>query len=138
MSRLLEHGADTNACDQDKHTPLHILMSIFTKSPSKAAIIGELLLFNNADPNIFNKDNWCPIHIAFKKGQKEAIKWIIRENPLLKLNSLKMFDLDIQGGTDHWTPLHLAGAAGHSAIIFNLIEAGADLFSRNLDGRTRE
>ena len=136
VRRLLEHGADTNACDQDKHTPLHILMSIFTKSPFKAAIIGELLLFNNADPNIFNKDNWCPIHIAAKKGQKEAIKWIIRENPLLKLNSLKMFDLNIQGGTDHWTPLHLAGAAGHSAIIFNLIEAGADLFSRNLDGRT--
>jgi ankyrin repeat protein len=32
--------------------------------------------------------------------------------------------------------MHLAGHAGHFFIVKMLVEAGADLFVRNIDGRT--
>lgn len=47
-----------------------------------------------------------------------------------------MFDMNLQGGSHYWTPMHLAGHAGHFEIVQLLVEAGAQLFIRNSDGRT--
>eukprot|EP00826_Nyctotherus_ovalis_P016050 TRINITY_DN14622_c0_g2_i1.p1 TRINITY_DN14622_c0_g2~~TRINITY_DN14622_c0_g2_i1.p1 ORF type:complete len:331 (-),score=56.30 TRINITY_DN14622_c0_g2_i1:73-939(-) len=51
-------------------------------------------------------------------------------------NSQLCFDLDLQGGSDKQTALHLAGRAEHSKIVRKLIEGGANLFVRNAKSRT--
>ena len=45
-------------------------------------------------------------------------------------------DFNLQGGSHYWTPMHLAGHAGHFEIVELLVNSGAQLFIRNSDGRT--
>lgn len=81
--------------------------------------------------NIKNNDNWSPLHIAARKGQDKGVQTIIRLNQLLAEKQLELFDLNIAGGVQQWTALHLAAHGGHLAIIRDLITAGADVFQRN-------
>ena len=42
-----------------------------------------------------------------------------------------MFDLNITGGIQSWTAMHLAAHGGHLQIVKDLINGGADIFQRN-------
>ena len=64
----------------------------------------ELLISRKADLNIENYNRWCPIHIAVRNGQYDAVKAILKHNAKCK----QAFDLNAQGGTKQWSPLHLA------------------------------
>mmetsp|Transcript_6150 Transcript_6150/g.5517 ORF Transcript_6150/g.5517 Transcript_6150/m.5517 type:complete len:118 (-) Transcript_6150:139-492(-) len=48
----------------------------------------------------------------------------------------KMFNLNLRGGTDLWTPLHLAASLGHHEIVTLLIENDADLMEKTKTGKT--
>lgn len=66
------------------NTPLHICMSNFSKDIFLSAKIAKLLLDYGANPNVRNKEGWCPVHLAAKKGSLSAIKFAVSHN-LLKL-----------------------------------------------------
>lgn len=52
----------------DSNTPLHMLMVNFNKNNSNAQKIGNLLVELGADCNVFNRDNWAPLHLAIRKN----------------------------------------------------------------------
>lgn len=67
----------------------------------------------SADLNIVNYNHWCPIHIAVRNGQHDAIKAIIKHNKRIARMRLSTrakqssadkkqkpveFDLDAEGG----------------------------------------
>eukprot|EP00929_Paragymnodinium_shiwhaense_P097982 TRINITY_DN59544_c0_g1_i1.p1 TRINITY_DN59544_c0_g1~~TRINITY_DN59544_c0_g1_i1.p1 ORF type:complete len:1129 (-),score=294.76 TRINITY_DN59544_c0_g1_i1:207-3593(-) len=159
MVMLLINGkADVNLTDADGNTPLHVLMSVFDKGGKKAGAIGQILLRSNADCNLMNSDKWAPLHLAARRGQLRGICFVMSHIDASSAECLKgtcnhqasskkskssrvrtctrAFDLNLRGGSHLWTLLHLAGHAGHVPVVQVLIEAGADVFQRNIDGRT--
>eukprot|EP00927_Polykrikos_kofoidii_P082745 TRINITY_DN8307_c0_g1_i1.p1 TRINITY_DN8307_c0_g1~~TRINITY_DN8307_c0_g1_i1.p1 ORF type:complete len:1207 (-),score=184.01 TRINITY_DN8307_c0_g1_i1:797-4417(-) len=159
MVLLLIHGrADVNQTDADGNTPLHVLMSVFDKGGKKAGAIGQILLRHNADCNLMNSDKWAPLHLAARRGQLRGICFVLSHIDSVDSSCLRgtcthqpshkrskssrvrtctrAFDLNLRGGSHLWTPLHLAGHACHVPVVQVLIEAGADVFLRNIDGRT--
>lgn len=160
MVMLLIRGkADVNQTDADGNSPLHVLMSVFDKGGKRAATIGKILLQHNADCNMMNSDKWAPLHLAARRGQLRGIAFVlsnldsadischkgtcshqIAAQKPSKANRVRTcpraFDLNLRGGSHMWTPLHLAGHACHVNVVQVLIEAGSDVFLRNVDGRS--
>ncbi len=137
---LLQRNAKANAGELGTmNTPLHILMAKFHHSPCRAAAIGEMLMNEGAKPNMWNRHGWAPIHIAAKKGQKEAVRWIVRYNERaakMKDKRLHLFEIDIRSETARFTPLHLAAHSGHYKIVRELVLNGADVFVTNIFRKT--
>jgi len=52
-------------------------MGTFENNVCKSILIADCLLSYDTNPNYVNKEGWAPIHIAARKGQKNAIKYII-------------------------------------------------------------
>lgn len=159
MVLLLIHGkADVNQTDADGNTPLHVLMSVFDKGGKRACAIGQILLRHGADCNLMNSDKWAPLHLGARRGQLRGICFVVSQIDACESSCLKgtcshkpthkkskssrvmtcsrAFDLNLRGGSHLWTPLHLAGHACHVPVVQVLIEAGADVFLRNVDNRT--
>jgi ankyrin repeat protein len=63
-------------------------------------------------------------------GDAPAVRSAVDAQPRLVSTPVER---DGQGG---WTPLHLAVAAGHAAVVSELVAAGADLVARTEGGRT--
>ena len=133
---LVKRGADINSQDCEGNSPLHIILGVFNKCNYKSQVIAEILIESGAHVNCFNNERWAPIHLASRRGQTEAIAWVLHENAVLSKSSREIFDINLQGGSHYWTPLHLAGHAGHFEIVQMLVETSAQLFIRNSDGRT--
>lgn len=155
---LIRGKADVNQTDADGNTPLHVLMSVFDKGGKRAGAIGQILLRHNADCNMMNSDKWAPLHLAARRGQLRGICFVLSHIDSVDPACLRgecshqaahkkskssrvrtctrVFDLNLRGGSHLWTPLHLAGHACHVPVVQILIEAGADVFLRNIDGRT--
>jgi ankyrin repeat protein len=55
-------------------------MNIFSKNPERCCYILDLLIFNGANINERNDDQWAPLHTAIRKGQDGAVKAIIKLN----------------------------------------------------------
>ena len=81
----------------------------------------ETLTLNGAVPNFKNNDNWAPIHNAARKNQDSAISTIIAMNTKLKDRQLEEFDINLAGGAQQWTALHLAAHNGNYVIVRELI-----------------
>merc|ERR1740129_1179127 len=149
---------DVNQTDADGNTPLHVLMSVFDMGGKRAGAIGQILLRHNADCNMMNSDKWAPLHLAARRGQLRGISFVLNHIDVVDASCLKgscshqpshnkalssclrtctrAFDLNLRGGSHLWTPLHLAGHACHVSVVQVLIESGADVLLRNVDGRT--
>ena len=120
-----------NKQDSDGNTPLHLVMNIFSKNPERCSHILELLAMNGAKTNQRNNDHWASIHTAVRKGQEKGVEAIIKLNKRLVERRLEPFDLNIVGGSQMWSSLHLAAHASQLQIIADLTRAGADIFQRN-------
>lgn len=138
VKELLKHGADTNCVDFEKNTPLHLLFSIFTKDSKTSAEIANMLIEYGADPNKRNNDGWAPIHLAVRRGQNDCVKWIVKHNMRMKSEGKddRAFDINLKGGGDCWSSLHLASSLGHYEIISLLLENDADLIERTKTGKS--
>ena len=106
-------------------------MNIFSKNPERCGHILELLTMNGVKVNQKNHDHWAPLHTAVRKGQEKGVNAIIKLNKKLAAKNLEQFDLNIAGGIQQWSSLHLAAHASQLQIIVDLTRAGADIFQRN-------
>jgi len=113
-------------------------MNIFSKNPERCSYILDLLVNKGAKINKMNSDNWAPLHTAVRKGQESAIKAIgyhasqSHGKKASARSSQQLFDLDLGGGAQQWTALHLAALSSQLKILVELAKAGADIFQRNL------
>ncbi len=88
----------------------------------------------NPGLNTANHDNWAPVHIAARKGNKDCIIWIINYNKQLRHFKREIFDLNLKGKND-WTPLHLAANSYKLEETYLLLEEGCDVFAKNVDNK---
>lgn len=136
VRELLKRRADVNLRDCEGNTPLHIILGVFNKNKIGSQMIADILIEAGAQVNALNKESWAPIHLAARRGQSHSIKWALRQNKILMKAGRETIDFNLQGGSHYWTPMHLAGHAGHFEIVELLVNSGAQLFIRNSDGRT--
>ena len=136
VRELLKRRADVNLRDCEGNTPLHIILGVFNKNKIASEMIADILIEAGAQVNALNKEAWAPIHLAARRGQNHSIKWALRQNKILRKAGRETIDFNLQGGSHYWTPMHLAGHAGHFDIVELLVNSGAQLFIRNSDGRT--
>ena len=87
---------------------------------------------------------FAPIHIASRNGNVEAIRWAKQANKLLREMDKELFDFNLAGGKQRWTPLHFAAYFGHFKIVEELLlstdllknHIPINLYARTADLRT--
>ncbi|KAH0474082.1 MAG: uncharacterized protein KVP18_002050 [Porospora cf. gigantea A] len=144
---LLEAGAPMDV-DEDGNTPLHVLFSIFNKGAQLSLQLAEALISANCDVNQQNDNWWSPIHLAMRRGQIHAALYVMHKRSEAAEDCLagscvhavegrcpQTFSIDITGGHNAWTPLHLAAHLGHIMLVQVLLESGADVLLRSLQGQ---
>lgn len=94
---LLKRGANPNQKDKDGNSSLHYLFTIYNRNQPNMEKMAQSLLQYGADPNMKNNENWSPIHIVMKKGNIEALRFMIKYNESMK-GTKKIFNLNEQGG----------------------------------------
>lgn len=79
------------------------------------------LLAAGADPLKYDSEGLTALHLAARCGKPEMVKYLIRHGCPIDVPS---------HNARHWTPLHVAAAAGRCAAIRVLREMGANLNAR--------
>lgn len=120
--KLIERGADVNAKNKYKDTPLHL--AIFKQEDDK---ILRLLLDAGADVDAINDNGHTPLHLLvldFKRQHAQVCKRVID----------RMTNIDVKNFNGN-TPLHQAVA--RDEFMFKLLlSSGADVHSTNANGDT--
>ncbi len=118
MTIIYNHGANINAEDNDKETPLHY--TCMYQDEKNIAIellnIAIELLNRNAKVNVEDKYNQTPLHYACEYGTKEMIV------QLLKYGASVFSKGDIGE-----TPLHIASRSNTANVIAELLNHGANV-----------
>ena len=122
---LLEHGADVNALDNLKQTPINLAIIEGNFDEQKIEVIKELLQ-NGANVNLKDSDGYITLHsAAFHKTIPEDLF----QDILKRCTNLDIKHLEGQ------TPLHIAAIReGCQSNVKNLLRYGADAHVRDLDG----
>ena len=136
VSAIIKAGTDVNMKDNEGNSCLHHLMAVYRKHKHRNALIAELIIEAGAKLNMYNNEKWAPVHIAARKGQTSAFRFIVNINAKLQSKNLETFDLNLLGGSRGWSPLHIASHSGHYKTVEALISAGAAVFIKNFDGKT--
>lgn len=145
--------AHINALDSKGYTPLAWASA---RGDYKSVV---LLLKHGASLSIANNVNAMPIHLAAQTGNIETVKVLVQANADVNCevhlshmtpihfsaeyqdDSQKIFSLVSLGarvdGKDYlgWTPLHWASWRGHLASLNALLDCGADVGAKTLDGK---
>ena len=135
VKKLIEMGVNPNSVDDQGKGVFHILFTSFTKQISKCILIGDYLLEQNVPLNLYDMDNWAPIHMATSKACKQCLLWIISSNKELRKKGKEEFDLNLKG-KNGWTPLHLTISSFRIEETLILLKEGCDIFARNIDAKT--
>jgi ankyrin repeat protein len=70
VKKLVNLGIKVDSTDDQGKGVFHVLFSSFTKQIARCILIGDFLLEKGAPVNIYDADNWAPIHIAANKSCK--------------------------------------------------------------------
>jgi len=117
---LLEYGADVNAKNNMRQSPL-----IIATHAGESAMV-QLLLENHADVTITDLSNWY-----------DALKYAIDKNyEAIAVQLIKAGSSVNEENRDGFTPLMVAALRGHISIINLLLENGADITQKNKSCRT--
>lgn len=92
--KMVDLHININMTDNEGNTPLHQLISIYSKNEMDSFKILKVLVTNGADPNISNQFGLPPLLLAIKKKQKGAIRDILKINKILKPPHFTLFDLN--------------------------------------------
>ena len=118
LNLLLERGADGNACNKWRETPLLIAANNGHTAAVKA------LLKSGADPSLCSEAGWSALTFAAHKGYDDIVKLLLEAGA--PVNCRVTEDLS--------TPLHKAcagGKPGHLSAVKQLLDAHADVHALN-------
>ncbi|KFY07352.1 hypothetical protein V492_07225 [Pseudogymnoascus sp. VKM F-4246] len=125
---LTENGADINAQDDSGYTPLHLMAMNGMPASDSWCISGlkaMLELGPNTELGMFD-DNKTPLHIAILNQRDEAFMKVLLESGM-NLNART-----VEGRT----PLSCCIERGEMCLFMTLLNAGADIHTRDEDGRS--
>jgi ankyrin repeat protein len=155
VASSLKLGADVNARDDDKATPLLCASSFFVEG----GMTQRLLLNHGASVHIRNKNGQTPLHIASRRGLSDLMTLLlkfgadvdVRDNndmtPLLCASRSSESSAAMQMLLDHdanihvrnkkgQTPLHLSSRYNSSSIVSLLLKSGAEVDAQDHDNMT--
>ena len=114
MLPCMHAGADVNARDHRKRTPLHVAAEggVMKPAENQKSII-NLLLEHRADVHAVAEDRKTVLHYAAQMGKAETIKQMIESGLCVNKDD-----------KDGWTPLHVAVHHGCKVAAAVLIEKG--------------
>lgn len=118
LELLLEKGADGNACNKWRETPLLIAAN----NGYKAAV--ESLLKHGADPSLCSEAGWSALTFAAHKGYGDIVELLLDDGAPVNCRVTE----------DSSTPLHKACAGskpGHLEAVKLLLESNADVHALN-------
>jgi hypothetical protein len=111
-SNLIDRGADVNARNEKKWTPL------FAACVSGYHLTAKLLLDRGADTELTSEKGYTPLHAAIAFGNYTSAKLLIERGANIEARN--------PGGD---TPLYIARSRRESDIAMLLIQGGADPFT---------
>ncbi len=150
LEKLLKVDVDVNKQDSSGQTPLHHAVE------NQSLRIIKLLLLQGADPSIQDSRGATPLHIAVKTNQDKAVRLLaeaggpflltdgrgesplslaLRNNPSLVeplVPPSRIAEEDSQGSR----AIHYAAEMGNPESAGVLLDKGADVNARNLEGKT--
>jgi TonB family protein len=151
---LLGNKVEVDAKTTDGKTPLHLAALNGHKD------IAELLLAFAAQVDAKDDRGWTALHQAVQKGHKDVVELLLAKGgdvnaktvdgvtPLIVaaandraatieslLASKPGIDMNAQGSTDGWTPLHWAAYKGYKDVV-QLLGSKAEINPRAKDGKT--
>jgi ankyrin repeat protein len=115
-----EEKSDPNYESKEKSTSVSPFISIINSNPTLETI--KILLDHGANPYLRNKWGWCAIHYFASIGSDVEI--------LKLLLDYKGADINVRGGDDDDTPLHLLLACQQDAsmeLLNAFLDHGADV-----------
>jgi truncated hemoglobin YjbI len=123
---LLRLGADPNAMDQYRHTPLYCVSNAYPFDGVSGAEIVSLLAQAGANVNVRDQVKQCTaLHMAARRGN------------VLVAQSLLRHGADIEARDKNGdTPLHRAVKCGHVEMVAFLLSQGADVQAKTKSGQT--
>ena len=120
---LLAQGADVDARDGGRSTPLGIAATVAKKNVKEVA---EILLANGADVNARNINGGTALCSAARQGRNDLFEVLVDHGA----------DVDGGRGSHCGAPLHMAVQGGHEGIVKRLLAGGADLSAMDSLGQT--
>lgn len=120
LTLLLEGGANVNEVAQDGFSPMHVACE------NNHDRVVKILLKYGARMDVVAHNGCTPLHLAAKQGHSEVIAVL--------LSSRVKCDFPVRNSNT--TALLLACMAGHSTVVEQLLDAGADPQVEDLNGNT--
>lgn len=117
---LLENGASIHVIDTIGMSALH------WASHENQLDMVRLLLSHGANIDLLGADGIIPLYSATTGGHLEIVKLLLEAGS----------DINFHGGDNDMTPLMLAASSSFESIIYFLLDKGANIHARDINGST--